>query len=313
MTRRIARLALAGALLSAASYAQPASDKTQTESVTVTGQKVPQEVIKAFVASHAAAAPALGKMAKWVRPICPVTTGLTSAMNDYISQRLREVAKQAQAPVDGNDPCAANIDIVFTQKPQLLLDQVRKDHPVFLGFHFEAEAEKIARVRFPIQAWYATESEDEHGLRQIDNPQDRHGSDMVIPAGANPACPQGCVWHFPNARTMNVSGSRISDSLRSLFFHVMIVIDLDKISGLEMGALADNIAVLALTQPQSFDACLSPASVTNLMTRGCADKPKGLTAMDAAYLRAVYRLNTAKIFSSQKSDIAYQMKKALGE
>src|SRR5258705_7679881 len=139
-------------------------------------------------------------MGKWVRPVCPVTTGLPQAMNKLVNDRVRAVAGMAGAPVAQKIPCAANIDIVFTRQPQALLDKVRKEHPALLGFHFVAQADNIATVRFPIQAWYTTETEDEHGLRQIDDPQDRHGSDMIIPPG-NPACPYGCTWHFPNART----------------------------------------------------------------------------------------------------------------
>ena len=316
MTRRVAILALAGSLLAAASYAQPLSttdtSRTPTESITVTGQKVPEEIIKGFVKSYAAPAPALGKMAKWARGACPITAGLPPALNILVTKRVRDVAILVGAPLLDEANCKPNIDIVFTRQPQALLDQVRKDRPVLLGFHFAAQEGAIATVRYPIQAWYTTETEDEQGLRQIDNPQDRHGSDMVIPAGANPACPQGCTWHFPNARTTTVSASRIATSLRSQFFHVMIVIDLDKISGLEIGSLADDIAVLALAQPQAFDACLTPPSITNLMSPGCAEKPKAITEMDVAYLRAVYRLDTAKVFSSQKSEIASRMKKALG-
>ena len=315
MTRRVATLALAGSLLAAASYAQSVNtadiSKTQTESITVTGQKVPEEVIKDFVKSYAAPAPALGKMAKWVRGICPVTAGLSPAINTLVTKRVREVAAMAGAPLLDEANCKPNIDIVFTQNPQMLLDQVRKEQPVLLGFHFAAQAGEIATVRYPIQAWYTTETEDEHGLRQIDNPQDRHGSDIVIPPNANPACPQGCTWHLPNARTVNVTASRIANSLSSQFFHIMIVIDLDKISGLEIGSLSDGIAVLALAQPQAFDACLTPASISNLMSPGCANKPKAITEIDLAYLRAVYKLDTAKVFSSQKSEIAYRMKQAL--
>src|SRR5436190_5978135 len=204
MTRAILPLALAGSLLSAVSYAQPAGthddSKTQTESVTATGQRLREEVIKDFVQSHAGAAPALGKMAKWARGICPITAGLSPALNTLVTKRVREVAALAGAPLQGEANCKPNIDIVFTQNPQMLLDQVRKERPVLLGFHFAAQEGAIAAVRYPVQAWYTTETQDEHGLRQIDNPQDRHGSDMVIPSGANPACPNGCTWHFSNAR-----------------------------------------------------------------------------------------------------------------
>jgi len=297
----------------AAAHAQPANaPKDTTENVTVTGQKMPQDVIRGFVKSHAGAAPALGKMAKWVRPICPVTTGLTPAMNKLVNDRVRAVAAMVEAPVAEKIPCAANIDIVFTQKPQTLLDGVRKEHPALLGYHQLSQTEDAAKVRYPIQAWYTTETADYSGAHQIDDPQANKGVDLYL--GPNPACPtgSGCVMHLPYARKMQISGGRITDSLRSEFYHVMVVIDLEKINGLELGTLADYAASLALAQPQAFDACLSPASIANLMTQGCADKPKTLTTMDLAFLRAVYKLDTGKRFPSQQSEIAYQMNKVLG-
>jgi hypothetical protein len=297
--------------LMATAHAQPVDAARNTpESVTVSGQKMPEYVIKEFVKSHAGAAPALGKMAKWVRPICPVTTGLTPAMNRLVNDRVRAVAAMVEAPVAEKSPCAANIDIVFTQKPQILLDRVRKEHPALLGYHQLSQTEDAAKVRYPIQAWYTTETVDFNRAHQVDDPQANNGVDLYL--GPNPACLKGCILRMPYARKMQVSGGRITDSLRSEFYHVMVVIDLDKIGGLELGALADDAASLALAQPQAFDACLSPASITNLMTPGCADKPKTLTTMDLAFLRAVYRLDTAKVFASQRSEIAYQMTKALG-
>ena len=292
--------------------AQTPHGASATESFIVTGQKAPPDaVIKSFVDSRAASAPALGKMAKWAHGLCPVTAGLPPAHNMLVTRRVREVAAMVDAPLLAEANCKPNIDIVFTRRPQVLLDRVRIENPVLLGYHVKAEAEKIATVRYPIQAWYTTETEDEQGLRQIDNPQDRHGSDMIIPAGANPACPNGCTWHFPYARTMKISGSRISDGLRSELFHVMVVIDLDRITGLEIGALADDIAVMALAQPQSFEACLTPPSIINLVTQECADKSKAITEMDLAYLRGLYQGVTDLSFALQKAHIADRMKKAL--
>jgi len=290
---------------------QSAPRSPSTESVIVTGKKQgAEDVIRGFVKSYAAPAPALGKMAKWARGMCPAVIGLPPAFNSLVTKRVREVAVMVGAPLLPESSCKPNVDIVFTRQPQLLLDGIRKDHSVLLGYHYMAQAETVAAVRYPIQAWYVTETEDEHGLRQIDNPQDRHGSDMIIPPG-NPACPHGCTWHFPTARTENVTASRIADSLRSQFFHVMVVIDLDKISGLEIGSLADDIASLALAQPQVFDACLIPPSITNLMTPGCAAKPKSITDMDLAYLRSLYRVSTDISFAQQKDQITYQMTRAL--
>jgi hypothetical protein len=305
----IATAVVAG--LTAAAYAQPAgASKDTAENVTVIGQKMPEDVINDFIKSHAGAAPALGRMAKWVRPICPVTTGLTPAMNKLVNDRVRAVAVMVEAPVAEKQPCAANIDIVFTQRPQVLLDRVRKEHPALLGYHQLSQTEDVAKVHYPIQAWYTTETVDFNRAHQVDDPQANNGVDLYL--GPNPACLFGCILRMPYARKMQVSGGRITDSLSSEFYHVMVVIDLDEINGLELGALADDAASLALAQPQAFDACLSPASITNLMTPGCADKPKTLTTMDLAFLRAVYKMDTGKVFSSQRSEIAYQMNKTLG-
>ena len=311
IVRVIVAAAAGVAGLMATAHAQPVDAARNTpESVTVSGQKMPEYVIKEFVKSHAGAAPALGRMAKWVRPICPVTTGLTPAMNKLVNDRVRAVAVMVEAPVAEKIPCAANIDIVFTQKPQILLDRVRREHPALLGYHQLSQSEDAAKVRYPIQAWYTTETVDFNRTHQVDDPQANNGVDLYL--GPNPACLKGCILRMPYARKMQVSGGRITDSLRSEFYHVMVVIDLDKIGGLELGALADDAASLALAQPQAFDACLSPASITNLMTPGCADKPKTLTTMDLAFLRAVYKLDTGKVFASQRSEIAYQMNKTLG-
>src|SRR5471030_2108673 len=172
-----------------------------TESVTVIGQKAsPEAVIKGFVQSYAASAPALGKMAKWARGICPISTGLPSTYNLFLTKRVRDVAAMAGAPLLNLADCKPNIDIVFTRRPQALLDRVRIERPVLLGFHYQTEAEKIASVRYHIQDWYTTETEDEHGLRKIDNPQDSHGSDLIIQP--NPVCMAGCTLHLPYARTV---------------------------------------------------------------------------------------------------------------
>ena len=49
--RRAAALTLAGSLLAAASHAQSADEPSKIESVTVTGQKMPEQVIRDFVKS----------------------------------------------------------------------------------------------------------------------------------------------------------------------------------------------------------------------------------------------------------------------
>jgi hypothetical protein len=265
------------------------------------GSEAQEESIKTFVESYAAPSPAMDKMAKWVRGICPITAGLPAAFNAQVTRRVREVATQVGAPVapsDGKETCKPNIDIVFALQPQPLLDDIRKRQPVYLGYHDMARAAQIATVRFPVQAWYATETEDLQGMKQIDYPWSNRG-----------------VWvqgeYLSNAKDARSTGSRVSDGLHSNFYHVVIVVDLHKVNGQEIEPLADDIAVLALSQPQSFDSCLTPASITNLMAPECTAKTKAITAMDLAYLRSLYKTDSGTSFTQQKNQIAHMMSQGL--
>lgn len=54
--------------------------------------------------------------------ICPHVSGLSPADAVFVQHRIREVAAQAEAPLDSHDPCTPNALIFFTVHPQELLD-----------------------------------------------------------------------------------------------------------------------------------------------------------------------------------------------
>jgi len=84
-------------------------------------------------------------------------------------------------------------------------------------------------------------------------------------------------------------------------------------SDYEMGALADYIAVLALSQPASPDACQALPSIMDLTTPDCAaaKKPQAITGNDIAFLHGLYRGVPGGTLAEQKDAIAAQMKGAL--
>jgi hypothetical protein len=116
-----------------------------------------------------------------------------------------------------------------------------------------------------------------------------------------------------NAKDARVQANRLGDGLQSDFYHVVIVVDLHKVNGQEIEPLADQIAVLALSQPRSFDTCLTPASITNLLSPGCEAKAKAVTAVDLAYLRGLYDVDTGTNFVQQRGQIADLMSRAWRE
>jgi hypothetical protein len=269
------------------------------ESVTVTGTRS-REVLQDFVQSFAAPARITGKLVRWERGICPLTMGLRPQAVTFINRRLKEIAIQTGAPVDSKANCKPNIEIIFTTTPQGLMDWVRQKHPTFLGYHDNSrQADRLALVTRPIQAWYTTATRDAIGNLQLD--ARNVGGGGVTMAGVT----------FPDAKTYAVTGARTGDGLRSGFHHVIIAIDPNKLVTYEIGSLADYIAMLALTQPSSFDICQQLPSIVNLLTENCDRKAGALTENDIAFLRGLYQMSADKKLGTQQDEVAYRMEQEL--
>ena len=269
------------------------------ETVIVTAPKwlgdQPKTVIHNFVQSFVMAAPVSDEISRWKNGICPATHGLSLAeYDDYVTQRMRQLAHEVGAPVQ-TASCRHNIDVVFTDKPQEFLDRVKKEGSALLGPQ-PSRAERIGTMRFAIQAWYATGTRDINGLLLFDDQEDTFG---------------GGLRGLPERA---IQGSLLGTGLRSELFHIFIVADTSKTKDFLLGAIADYVAVLALTQTQSFQACKSIPSITNLVSPGCAAelKPTAITDTDMAFLKAVYSMNPGANLVLQQSYITDEIAKSLG-
>jgi hypothetical protein len=282
----------------------PAAAQTP-ESVTVTGTRS-RQVLDKFVESFAAPNRLTGKIARWEDGVCPVAAGLKPDFLNFITQRLKDVAAKAGAPVNDRATCKPNIEIVFTTTPQALIDNVRKQNQAYLGYADNGiQIDRLATVMRPIQAWYTTATRDERNKTVVDSAKPS-GIGMRIPCSL---CPGGYTY-LPNAEGYSVSGSRLGDGLHSALYHVIIVADPAKLVDYEMGAVGDYIAMLALTQLSSLDTCQALPSIVNLLAGGCAQKPEGLTENDAAYLRGLYHMGPGRNLRNQEDEVAYQMDQA---
>jgi hypothetical protein len=114
--------------------------------------------------------------------------------------------------------------------------------------------------------------------------------------------------------TYATSGSRLGDGLKSEFTAAIILVDTSKIGGQEIGPLADYIAMLAISQGQSYDACQRVPTITNLMAPNCDAelKPAAITDVDMTYLRGLYRMRPDGNLYAERGSIAFEMKKDLG-
>jgi hypothetical protein len=76
-------------------------------------QTVSDQAIGDFVDSHSATT-RLEKIARWEEGVCPHVTGLPANFIKFITKRVRDVATQVGAPVNEDENCKGNIEIVFT-------------------------------------------------------------------------------------------------------------------------------------------------------------------------------------------------------
>jgi len=251
-------------------------------------QPADDAAVSAFVEAHTVPTH-LGRIARWEDAVCPGIAGLPPAFSKFILQRIRTVAATAGAKVDP-EGCKANISIVFTTAPQALVDGLRAKDPVMLGYYDNSEqADKLAKVNHPIQAWYVTKTVDLRGKWSIDS-RERHSSQNYDAQASN--------------------GTRVGDGLSSAFYSVTVVADPSKLGDHEIGALADNIAMLALSQPGNVEECSALPSIVNLNLTGCSAGMalQGISANDSAFLYGLYHVKYGASLRGQKDAIAVGMR-----
>lgn len=278
-------LALAGTAMAAP--ASPAAPETAVDELTIEADKRARDkIVGEFIGGYVTESPS-EQVTRWSENVCPQTSGLPGVLNDMVTARVRQVAATVGAPAKADADCRPNLFIVFAVDPQAVIDNVRRKVPEALGFHYVHDRPRISRVVRPVQAWYATETEDLNGFKELDTSE------------------------FGGTR--HVLGTRLSQGWRSGLASVIVTVDLKVVGGTDLGSLSDYIAMLSLSQMDSPEACKALPSIANLMSTDCGSERKtaAITESDIAYLKAVYWMSPTKFINGQRGDIAFRMKQIL--
>jgi hypothetical protein len=236
-----------------------------------------------------------------------VALGLTPALDAFVSGRVRLLATRVGAPAQRSGRCRPNVEIVFVDRPQALMDAVARERSALLGFHYAAATRRLATVTRPVEARYLTSTQGGGGETVLDAASGglQGGAAGMITGPVDLAdagsMPGGCA------------GSRLTQCLRSLFTNVLIVVDSRTIEGRQIGPIADYIAMLALSQAKSLDTCGALSSILDLMAQTCSGQsaPTTWTESDNAYLTALYKVDLSTEMGLEKANIATQMTGAL--
>ncbi len=291
-------LALAIVLIAGAAptcFALPKEDSTTVGTVVVQGraggkhsQSFPTKATQ-FVRSHAQTSP-IGTLARWMDPICPATVGIDPAIGRFVVERILEVAMRVGAP--GSKQCIRpNVMVVFTTVPQELMDDVRDHHNSLLGFHYRPEENALATFHTPIEAWHMTAARWANGgLKTIDDVN----ANAKTPGleGSPPAIP---VWDF----------SRIKIERADEFVTALIVVDANAVEDQPVGAIADHIAMLALSDPGVRHGCSPLPSLMDALDPACPSSASldSLSPYDEAFLKGLYASNAEEVLQAERGSI----------
>jgi hypothetical protein len=325
MPNRFASVLLASVLstASAAALAQsppaPAKPAENTAVAPITVEAAPkpkviQQQSHLFVEKYAATPNAeVDQIGRWRDPVCVQVEGLVPAQGGLVKARVEEVAQAVGLPKT-RAGCNANVEIVFTNQPQALMDSVAKRREALLGYYHRHDHDKLKIVNHPIQAWYVTATQGGGG--------DNAGALFAYGGGTEGGAPiipiqtEKEVVDDPDNRPPTACGinHNFTSCLQSVFKNVFVVVDTNRVKGQDLGLLTDYIVMVALSQPKSLDGCNALPSVIDLYApSGCPgrDSPDGLTATDAAYLTALYSADLEAKKVGEQGDISGRMAKIL--
>ena len=311
----LAALLSAGGTAATQPAPAPATAQKPIDTVTVTGARRAdpdrlRTVITPFVAKYAAPSAKSGLVPRAPpQGVCPLSIGLSDAFDRFVSERIVTVAKSVGAPVQNLARCRPNVEVVFTDQPQILLDRLaRRTFDDVLGVETRP---KLARVSRPIQAWYMT------GTVSPPSTYDQQSGVANFSIGdksfsASP--PTDVVLDRNYGRVPQTgTGSHLSPANSSQIMNALILVDTNRVDGLEIGPIADYVAVLALSHAQLRDDCGELPSILDLMAPSCTSdaKPQTLTDSDTAFLKALYAADITSSGRAARDRIAKAMAKGL--
>jgi hypothetical protein len=214
---------------------------------------------------------------RWNQPICPLVAGMPSKEAEFIRARMSQVARDSHAPF-GSEHCQPNLVVVATNDPDPLLEKWDKRfRGLFNLCHGSGPVKKFLHSRQPIRVFYNAVPASSEGL----------GVGALVLGGVN----------VPGTRDCLSTGSGDTwlhrGSVQELT-SVIIVVDGRQITKINMGQLADYIAMIGLTQIRVQPDTGTAPSILHLF-QGSDPQPLGLSPWDQAFLHSLYTTDQSSV------------------
>ena len=251
------------------------------------GNRPAREVASSFV--ETIGAPATSRnLARWHGTVCVSVANLSAEPAQYLVDRVSTVAEGLGLPV-GEPGCVSNVVIVAavdaSSVANAMVDEwTRAFRPGGSGMTRSLSAlNDFKNTDRPVRWW------------QVSSPVDSNTGQRAVrlPGEDAPA-------------TQVSRASRLRTDIRDDLAKVFIVIDVDKLEGVNIAQLADYVAMVAMAQVDIKAPTAGLPTVLNLFNE--PETITGLTEWDMAYLQALYRAEPNRTTGgAQAADIAALM------
>ena len=274
----VTSLALPFRIDSARSAEVSAQETTDTVTIEARREKELKRQITKFV-SGAVFTYLNDSLERWDAPICPLVAGLPKERGEFILSRVSEIARDAHAPL-GPEHCKPNLYVVVTDNPDFLLEKwSKRDRRMFNTCNGMGYVKEFLHSRQPVRVYYNAKFSSAGGAREASGLElDDLSLDLPL---------SGCI--FPGA-----AGSRLRYGAVQELTSVIIVVDSRRTTNLNMGQLADYIAMVGLAQIR-VDADPGTAPSILRVFRETDPQLRGLSPWDQAFLQSLYATSQSSV------------------
>ncbi|MBU6164926.1 MAG: hypothetical protein KGQ52_02210 [Alphaproteobacteria bacterium] len=274
-------------LLLAATLAGPAIAAPADEEIAVTAERLNRSVLRAeaerFV-RKAVADTRNNQNARFMKPLCVESIGVTAQVGSIFITRVTEVARHVGLAID-KPGCAPNLVLVFTRDAAQLIKTIGKRNSRVLDGLPGPDRAVLKRPGLPVRWWHHTAPEASDG-RQF------------APAGFGIGGVQGDVTYNNYARA-----SRIDEPSRVAITGAVVVVDIGLVGAVTPAALSDYIALVGLSRVRMEPANRPTPSILQLFDPGGA-AIAGFSPQDELFIESLYRTRANLTGAQQRAAMA---------
>ena len=216
-------------------------------------------------------------LARWDDEICVGVANLRGEPAQFIADRVSTVAEDMGLRA-GGPGCTPNVLVVASDQPSQLADEMVRER----RRAFRRGGAGMDRGGSALRAFVASEAPVRWW--QVSMPVDSETGQRAtrIPG----ECIEPCNSPLQYAPQISVfAASRLSTQIVDDLFSTVVILDINKVSGISAQQLADYVAMVTLAQIDPDADTSGYASILNLFEE---PDTAGLTTWDIAYLQGLY-------------------------